>query len=75
LKFQYYLVHNLTLLGCIVSSMGPYLQGGSFEKAFAPNGNFVNFVDQNDYVKILEKARHISPESKTIRIASAKIRF
>jgi len=55
--------------------MGPYLQGGSFEKAFAPNGNFVNFVDQNDYVKILEKARHISPESKTIRIASAKIRF
>ena len=75
LKFQYYPVHNFTFLGCIVSSMGPYLQGGSFEKAFAPNGNFANFVDQKDYVRILEKARNISPESKAIGIASAKTRY
>ena len=65
----------IKVLGCIITSMGPYLQSNSWAKSFAPNGNFANFVDADDHTRMLEKARHISKESKAIAEKEAKSRY
>ena len=65
----------IKVLGCIITSMGPYLQSNSWAKSFAPNGNFANFVEADDYTRMLEKARHISKESKAIAEKEAKSRY
>jgi len=55
----------MVLPGCIITSMGPYLQGSSFDKAFNSNWNFQNCVTGIEaYERMRERARHISSESK-----------
>ena len=65
----------MVLPGCIITSMGPYLQGSSFDKAFSSNGNFQNYVTGIEaYERMRERARHVSSESKAIAIRAAEAR-
>jgi len=52
----------IKVLGCIITSMGPYLQSNSWAKSFAPNGNFANFVEKRH--DIFQKSQRLSLRKK-----------